>query len=331
MTPDRITLGDYLANRWLPAQRARLRPSTFDSYSRVIATHVVPRLGAVKLQKLRADHLDKFYVDLLTEGRVRGDSKKGTAGLSPTTVRYAARILSKALADAERKGTISRNPAPLSDPPKPDQSHRAEIKAWTATELRTFLDGVSAHRLHPMLYLAANTGLRRGELVGLEWSAVDLDASRLTVRTATVSVAYAKQTGSPKTSTGERVVDLDARTVAVLKAWKRTQAAERLAVGPDYDRTLVFTRPEGTGWHPVSISKSFDRLVKRSALVRIRLHDLRHTHASLLLAAGTPVKVVSERLGHASPALTMAQYQHVLPGMQAEAANAFGDLLFGTR
>ncbi|MGI8754047.1 MAG: site-specific integrase [Acidimicrobiales bacterium] len=185
-------------------------------------------------------------------------------------------------------------------------------------------------RLHPAFYLAANTGMRRGEVLGLRWRDVDLDARRLSVHQAVISVAYALQVADVKTGTSRRTIDLDPRTVAALHSWRKRQLEGRLALGEQHeDHGLVFARPEGAPIHPDLFSKTFDRLVARSGLPVIRLHDLRHSHASLLLKSRVPVKVVSERLGHATPAFTMTVYQHVLPGMQAEAATTFADLLFG--
>ncbi len=204
------------------------------------------------------------------------------------------------------------------------------MRVWDAEQLRQFLDGIRDHRLHPAYYLAANTGMHRGEVLGLRWRDVDLDTRRLSVHQAVISVAYALQVADVKTGTSRRTIDLDPRTIAVLRSWRKHQLEERLALGGQHeDHGLVFARPEGTPIHPDLSSKTFDRLVNRSGLPVIRLHDLRHSHASLLLKSRVPVKVVSERLGHATPAFTMTVYQHVLPGMQAEAATTFADLLFG--
>jgi integrase len=218
-------------------------------------------------------------------------------------------------------------------------THQAELAqveeklalVWDAIELRQFLDDLAGHRLMPAYYLAANTGMRRGEVLGLRWNDVDLEKARLSVRQAVISVAYDVQIADVKTGSSRRTIDLDPRTVSVLREWRKRQLEERLLLGELHqDHGLTFSRPEGSPLHPDFFSQSFERLVARSGLPAIRLHDLRHTHATLLLRAGVPVKVVSERLGHASPAFTMTVYQHVLPGMQAEAATTFGELIYGT-
>ncbi|MEX0665389.1 MAG: site-specific integrase [Acidimicrobiia bacterium] len=325
--PERITLGDYLIDRWLPTKRSQLRPSTFDSYERNIQNHVIPRLGSVALQRLTPEDLDRFYADLLADGRLNGAG----GGLSAKSVRYIHGILRKALSDAHRKGSVVRNVADLADPPKPSAGGRkTEMRAWTAEELRQFLDEIASHRLGPAFFVAANTGMRRGEVLGLRWRDIDLDGARLSVQQALVNVAYEPQLADVKTPTSRRSIDLDERTVIVLRTWRKKQLEEQLLVGRRSDEdAVVFAQPDGSPVHPDYFSQVFERHVARSELPRIRLHDLRHTHATILLKAGVPVKVVSERLGHASPAFTMSVYQHVLPGMQADAAAAFSSAVFG--
>jgi integrase len=195
---------------------------------------------------------------------------------------------------------------------------------WSADELRQFLAGIEDSEWYVPIYLAANTGMRRGEVLGLPWRNVDLDAARLVVDQQILSVEYGTHVADVKTTNSRRTIDLDPRTVAVLRTWRRQQLEQRLSTGRRDDDGFVFTRPDGEPIHPDFFSQSWERLVRESGLRRIRLHDLRHTHASILLKANVPVKVVSERLGHSSPAFTMTVYQHVLPGMQADAAAAFG-------
>lgn len=323
--PEKITLGAYLTDKWLPAQRAQLRPSTLDSYERNVRLHVIPRLGNVALQQLAPEDLDGFYGELLSGGR-----RDGGGGLSHKTVRYIHGILHKALADAQRKGTVLRNVAALADTPKLSSSKKREMRVWNAGELRDFLLGVADERAYAAFFLAAHTGMRRGEVLGLRWDDVDLDKARMSVRQAIISVAYQVKVSDAKTGTGRRTINLDARTVEVLRKWRKKALAERMLVGPAFtDNDLVFPRPDGTPTHPDAFSQAFDRAVVRLGLPIITLHDLRHTHATLLLRAGVPVKVVSERLGHANPAFTLTVYQHVIPGMQEEAASLFSELIFG--
>jgi len=319
-----LTLDDYLVDAWLPATEHEVRRSTFDAYRRNIQLHVRPRIGRIKLQKLRPIDLTKFYADLLREGRLDG---KG--GLSPKTVHNIHQTLRKALGDAVRQNYLVRNAAAFAKVPKVTAVRRTEMRYWTSSELRRFLDASRESRHYTAWYLGANTGMRRGELLGLRWSDVDLDRGRLAVRRSLVSVSYEVQESDAKTKRSERVIDLDPRTVKVLREHGARQLAEREAVDAGYrDHNLVFAKPDGTFIHPDIFSQSFQRHVSSAGVPRIRLHDLRHTHATLLLQAGVSPKIVSERLGHATVAFTMQVYAHVIPGMQADAAAAFSDLVF---
>lgn len=203
--PERITLGTYLEERWLPAKRAQLRHSTWDSYRRNVAVHVRPRIGNIPLQRLSPEDLDAFYAGLLVDGRRNGAG----GGLSPRSVRIIHGMLRKALADACRKGTLVRNVADLADPPKPSAYGNKEMRSWTPAQLRQFLEEIDGHRLAPAFFLAANTGMRRGEVLGLRWDDVDLDAARISVRNAVLNVAYELVVADVKTRTSRRTIDLD--------------------------------------------------------------------------------------------------------------------------
>ncbi len=345
---EKLNLGQYLTERWLPIQKSRVRPSTYDSYRRTIDLHVIPALGCRPLDKLTAEDLDLFYATLLTEGRKKPTAKKPKdkapkvkrskaaddgeseeekpVGLSPKTVRNIHLMLNKAMADAQRKGIVLRNVVSLADAPSLKNRQEGNIKAWTVEQLRTFLDAVRDHRLHSAFHLSSHTGMRRGEVLGLRWCDLDLDAKRLSVRQALVSIAYDVEISDVKTGTGRRTIDLDPVTVDVLKAWRIQRAEENGGIEPKGEE-LVFVKPDGSWIHPQSFSQVLDRKVAKLDVPTISLHDLRHTHATLLLKAGVHVKIVSERLGHANVAFTMSVYQHVLPGMQAEAAATFAGLI----
>lgn len=202
------------------------------------------------------------------------------------------------------------------------------MTVWTAGQLQAFLDRLDGQRLAPAFVLAAHTGMRRGEIAGLRWADVDLPAKLIHVRQAAVAVNYELRLSDVKTAHGRRTIDVNNDVVRALTIWRRVQAEERLLLGADYaDLDLVFARPDGSPTHPEVISRTFERLVARSDIARIRFHDVRHTHASLLLKAGVPIKVVSERLGHATASFTLDVYGWVLPGMQADAAAVFSRLM----
>ena len=194
------------------------------------------------------------------------------------------------------------------------------MKVWEAHELRRFLELVEDHPLYAAFYVKANTGMCRGELLGLTWRVVDFDHARLSVTQTVTAPDYKIVVSDVKSAHALRTIDLDRRTVAHLRSWRKRQLETYMQVGVRVDESPI---------HPDYFSQTFDRLLAKLDLPRIRIHDLRHTHATLLLKDGVPVKVVSERLGHSSVAFTMQVYQHVLPGVQADATKAFGEIVFG--
>lgn len=315
--PTKLTLGAYLTEHWLPTVRSTTRPSTWDSYRRYVDQHIVPELGGVLLQQLSAQHLDRLYAGKLVGGRL-----DGSKGLSVKTVRNIHALMHKALRDAERKQLVSRNVAANADPPK--QTHRSfdKTQTWSAEQVKTFLIAMSSHRLYAAYLLAVTTGMRRGEILGLRWQDLDFDSRKLAVRQTVVSVAYEIQLSAPKTAKGRRSIPLDAGTLTELAAHRRAQDRERKLVGIGYeDNDLVFAREDGRPIHPDLFSQIFDRTVAKLDVPRIRFHDLRHTHATLGLAAGVSPKVMSGRLGHATVAFTQDVYVHAMPEREQEAAD----------
>ena len=217
---------------------------------------------------------------------------------------------------------LSVNHAQYVDLPR---AQSRELTVWAPRELRTFLDDViEDDRDAALFYLIAFTGLRRGETLGLRWSDVELDLGQLHVRQQLTVDGSALTEGPPKSDKGIRTIFLDDEMIRQLRRWSVAQAAEHLLLGEQ--PTLVFTRPDG---RPLAPDHIYRRLMRRSAAIglpRIRLHDLRHTHASHALAAGVPMKVVSERLGHSSLAVTANIYTHVLPSVAQEAAQIIAKL-----
>lgn len=316
----RPTLTSYVVDDWLPSMRGRLKASTLDSYRRNLDLHVLPTLGDQPLEEMTARKLNRLYGQLLESGR-----RNGPGGLSATTVRYIHVIIHGLLADAVDLDLISENPAGKAKPPRPSSGLTHEMGVWTAVELHRFLQTIKDQPLYAAFHLAALTGMRRGEVLGLQWGDIDLPGRALVVRHTLVSIAYDVVASTPKTHR-PRLVELDADTTLVLERHSAAPSAK----ASEADRSaLVFVDEHGGRVHPDLFTQRFDRLVARSGLPRIRLHDLRHTHATLGLAAGVPVRVMSERLGHASPEFTMRQYMHVLPGMQAAAAQQIADLVGG--
>jgi len=328
VAPVHQTFGEFLLDDWLPAIRATVEPSTHASYARYIRIHVVPRIGGIGLQRLDAGVLNKLYADLLENGR--RDSKPG--GLSGRTVRYIHTIISRALREAVDWDRVPRNVAQRATPPTASQAASPEMRTWDEETLGRFLDHVEHERHYATWLFLATTGCRRGEALGLRWHDVDLDAGRCVIRQTVQSVDHVTRI-SPRTKSGKpRAIDLDSATVGTLRTVRVRQAEERLLFGSGYtDLDLVFAQPDGTSINPDNFSQAFDRRIARYHLPRIRLHDLRHTWATLALHAGIDVKIVSDRLGHASAKITWDIYQHVTPAMQTDAAETVAQLIFGAR
>jgi integrase len=237
----------------------------------------------------------------------------GSAGLAPKTVYEVHLVIRGALADAARRGLVPRNVALAAHAPRLRSIPKVEQHAWTADELQVFLRAAAGHRLYPAFWVAAFTGMRRNELLGLRWDDFDPTAATLSINRGLIAVAYELRETRGKTRNARRSIDLDPTSVQLLASWKQWQRAEHAAVGID-TAGWIFTDGAGEPIHPHAISQAFERIARRAGVPVIRLHDLRHTHGTLLIKAGVPVKVVSERLGHATPAFTINTYQHVLPG-----------------
>jgi integrase len=229
----------------------------------------------------------------------------------------------------ERWGRLPRNSADAADPPRGGPKSDG-VHAWDAAALREFLATASAgvDRLHPLWVLLATTGMRRGEAVGLRWSDVDLDAGRLRVVQTIIQVRSKVTIGEPKTARGRRPIALDAGTVAVLREHRRRSIEQRMLVGPDFeDQGLVFHQPDGSCLKPDAVSAAFIRRVKKAGLPPLTLKGLRHTWATLALERGIHPRVVQERLGHSTIAITLGIYSHVAPTLHDEAAQLIADLV----
>jgi integrase len=323
--PSKVTLGAFLADQWLPTIRTAIRPNTWTTYRIYAETHVIPALGKVPLQAVSALHLNQLYADLAAHGR-----RDGRGGLAPKSIRHVHVLLHKALGDALRWGLVARNVAAAADPPRVPRRQRA---VWSAEELGTFLRLTADDRLGAMWLLFATTGMRRSEILGLPWWALDLEArpGRRTVAQTVVLMGNEPLiVAEAKTESSDRQLALDPFTVAALKAHRARQLEERLAWGPAWvDLRLVFTAEDGSILHPGRVTRRFARLVRDAGLPPITLHGVRHSYATAALAAGEPLKVVSERLGHASTTITANLYQHVLPSMDERTANAVARLILG--
>jgi integrase len=313
----KTALSAYLADKWLPHMRTQVRAKTWQRYEGAVRLHVVPTIGRVRLAQLRPTHVQRV-LDQMTE-----------TGCSPASVHKTYRVLASALAQAVRWRILAVNPSTGVRPPRDE---RRELAVPNAAQVRKLLDAAAGGPYELPLLLAATTGMRRGELLGLRWSSVDVDAGSLTVTTTLQRVRGETVFVSPKTERSRRKISLPAITVDALKRHRKEQAERRLFLGAAWcDLGLVVDRGDGEHMDPDTLSAGFRRAAKAAGLEGARLHNLRHAYATTLLAAGVNVKVVSEALGHARTAFTMDVYAHVLPTMGEQAASAIQAALGGPR
>ena len=317
--PNKKTLAKYL-NEWIQGVRGNLSPRTVEGYVTII-NRIIPALGAIPITQLKPDTLQKYYSDCLNSGRL---NKPG--GLNPLTVRHHHALLHRALKNAMEWGLIMRNPADTAHPPKPRPT---EINIMSENEIQAFLEAAKQtpyfHLYHTILF----TGLRRSEVLALRWSDIDpllcqVSISRSIHRLRDGSFIFRQ----PKSAKGRRTVALSPVATQVLSEYHEKTATERLLEeSPLKDNDLVFSKIDGSPIRPDTISRAWSDLAKRCGISASRLHDARHSHASIMLKAGIHPRIVQERLGHSTIAITLDTYSHVSPGLQEAAAKRFDDAL----
>jgi len=327
--PTKVTLSQYLRH-WLEADiDRRVAARTAARHRGIVEKNIIPRLGHVPVRKLTALHIEAFEAELQREGWVKARAKPKVKegeqpwpvekrGLSAQTVQHVHRTLSQALGHAVRLGVLFKNPAQQVKAPRPPSR---EIKILGKEEIATLLAAATGGPLYLPALVAITTGMRRGELLGLRWSDLDLKTGALTVNQSLERIKGFVAFKPPKTRTSRRTITLPAATVESLKEHYKAQAEERLRLGLGRDpRGLVFTRADGQPMDADALTKSFGRLVAASKVTPITFHGLRHTHISHLLMDGVHVKVVSERAGNANVSITLGVYAAYIPNMQADAA-----------
>ncbi|RKS04956.1 site-specific recombinase XerD [Nocardiopsis sp. Huas11] len=354
------TVAVWLA-AWLKG-KPDLAEGTRASYMGHIRKYLIPHLGKRRVDRLQSRHIEAMFDRIeeanvhILECRESDDTKvkasvRGQRVISLATKHRIRATLRSALTDAVRNPEVAvtvnvashaRLPScprkkPLAWTPdrvrqwEKDGTVPGEVMVWTPAQTRAFLEHARKYRwLYPLFHLIAAKGLRRGEAVGLPWSNTRLTDGQVDIRVQVVQLAWETVTSTPKSTAGQRTITLDTDTVRVLRAWKRFQNEERLKAGEEWvDSGLVFTRQDGSGWHPAQVSDWFLRISRAAGLPPITLHGLRHGAASLSLAAGTDVKVVSAELGHATTHFTQDTYQTVFPDVAKAAAEATAALLRG--
>ncbi len=310
------TVGAWLEH-WLDTVAARkVRPSTLVRYRQLVTNQLVPGVGHHRLDRLQPEHVEKLYADLLA------------GNLSPASVLQAHRVLSRAVRVAMQRDKVARNVCTLVDAPSVE---RQEVDPLTGQESRRVLDAARGHRNAARWSVALALGLRQGEALGLTWDAVDLDVGTLTVRQA-----LQRQPGKglvfvqPKPRAGRRTVALPGPLRDALRAHRTAQLAERMAAGSVWrDNNLVFCQENGAPIDPRSDHRAWRSLLAEAGVRPARLHDARHTAATLLLQQGVPARVAMEILGHSQISLTLGTYSHVAPELAKDTARRMGEALWG--
>lgn len=316
--PAALSVKDFL-NDWLEnIVRSRVREATFDGYKGIVEYYLLPAIGSERLCDLRPEHIQRFYGSLQRKG------------LSSRTVRYAHSVLSSALNHAEMQGMIFHNPCKKCQLPK---KHQTEMKYFTPDQVRQFLGAANDSKLFALFALAIETGMRPGEYLALQWKDIDFDNMSLAVRrTVKVKKGGGFYFSTPKTAKSNRPLTISAELLEALKVHRKEQLESKMQIRDVYrENGLVFPNEIGDPLLIGNLRKRyFDKIVEKAGLPKIRLYDLRHTSATMLLSEGEHPKVVAERLGHASTNLTLDTYSHVLPNMQKQATSKMAKLMFGT-
>ena len=275
---------------------------------------IVPHLGGIGLQKLRPEHLQRWHKALI-EG-----------GLSARTVTNAHKLLHRVLADATKNGTVSRNVAEIRKPPKVEA---AETEILAPKAIPAVLAALENHSLFPIVSLALATGMRRGELLALQWGDLDLDRGVLRVERSLEETKAGLRFKPPKTKRGRRNIALPPDAVTMLRAHRIKQLETRLVIGLGKiePSTLVLSDVEGRPLKPHTVSRAWQRIVVAKGLPQVTFHALRHTHASMLIRKGVDILTISRRLGHSAAAITLDVYGHLIEGADAAAAKAIEGVL----
>jgi integrase len=318
LEPSKTTLAEFL-ERWLDAVKARVSPRTHERYCEIARKNIAPSLGGAILSSLRPAQISQAYTKALESGR-----RDGTGGLSPRTVHHMHRVLKQALSQAVRWGALVRNPADAVDPPKVE---RKAMQTYDLAQTLDVIESMRGTRMHIPTILAVLCGLRRGEVAALRWRNVDLDAGIIAIVESAEQIGPKIRYKSPKNGRG-RPVAMSGTVLEELKARRAEQAQELLKLGVRLsDDTFVCTQADASPLQPTFITHQWVKLIGDTKLKRLRFHDLRHAHATHLLASGIHPKVASERLGHSKVGITLDLYSHVLPGMQEDAAARVDDAL----
>jgi integrase len=308
--PAKVTVGQFLY-RWLEHIRPNVSPRTHERYCEIVKKNITPLLGAALLTKLRPMQISDAYAKALSKGR-----RDGKGGLSPSTVRYLHVLLKAAMGQAVHWQMLARNPVDAVDPPKIE---RNTMRTYDLAETAELIKATRGSRMEITVMLAVLCGLRRGEIAALRWRDVNLASAQLAIRESAEQTRAGVRYKQPKSGRA-RTVALSDRMVHELSRRRVQQAQELLKLGiPLSDDIFVVAQADGQPLQPRTITHQWQQFSRANTLPRIRFHDLRHAHATHLLASGVHPKIASERLGHSKVGITMDLYSHVMPGMQEDA------------
>lgn len=315
---DKTTVAQFL-DQWLDHIRTQVAPRTHERYAEIAGKNIVPLLGSIVLAKLTPPQISNAYAKALLSGR-----RDGSGGLSPRTVHHMHRVLKQALGRAVKWEVLNRNPVDAVDPPKVE---RVAMNTYDLTQTADLIDAFRGTRMFVSALLGVLCGMRRGEVAALRWRNVDLVAGQIAV----VASIEETKTGvrHKETKSGRsRTVALSSTMIEELRLHRARQAEELLKLGIRLDGdAFVVAQEDGKPLKPTSITHEWVRLLGKTDLPRIRFHDLRHAHATHMLASGVHPKIASERLGHSKVGITLDLYSHVLPNMQADAVAQVDDAL----
>ena len=304
---------EMLLDRWLKATKARVSPRTYDRYAEVVRLHISPTIGRVQLGKLRPLQLEDLY------------KKLEDGGLSRQTVLHVHRVLFTALRQAVRWQLVSRNVAEAVSSPRPLPPKK---DAFSSEHAARVVAAVAGSDLVPAVTLALGTGMRRGEVLGLRWSDVDLEAAEVRVTQTLQATNDGLRFVPPKTHRSSRTIALPSFVIDALKQQRRQQGVRKLAAGSAWQELgLVIDRGDGGPLPPWSLSQRFRALMTKAG-IDLNFHGLRHAHASLMLASGANLKVVSDRLGHSTISITADLYTHLAKAVDQQAAQDLDAMLF---
>ncbi len=311
--PAKTTVGEYL-ELWLTDHKLHLSPRGFERYRDIVKQHLVPDFGNLPLDHLKPEHIQKHYTSCLNKG------------LSAGTISYHHAVIHVALKTAVKWGLLYRNPADAVDPPS---ARHKEMKTWTEDQVNIFVEAAKGSRYYILFYTALFTGMRRSELLGLKWGDVDFMFGQICVRRSLHHLKDGSYVfAEPKSAKSRRTIALTPSNTLLLKEHWENQRLERSMLGTSASANdLVFGTVEGKPLRPNTITRAWEVLAAQCGLPVIRLHDARHTHASIMLKQGIHPKIVQERLGHSSIEITLDTYSHVAPGLQEAAAKRFDDFV----